>query len=110
MKKIIVLIAINILLLGIAYQVTNQDALLTKSILEIGKTYSNKNDKNSKIVLYADYSAEIINCKKDDCNSLAGTFTIENHNLTIKTDVIELDFVIKDNTSFGNKKTTYVLE
>ena len=110
MKKIIVLIAINILLLGIAYQVTNEDAVLTKKLLEIGKTYINKNDKNNKIVLYADYSVEIINCKSDDCNSLIGTFSIEKNNLTIITDVIELDFVIKDKNCFGNKKSIYILE
>ena len=110
MKKIIVLIAINVLLLGIAFQVTNEDALLTKNLLEIGKTYVDKNNKNNKIVLYGDYSAEIISCNNNGCNSMNGTFSIKSNNLTIKTDVIEIDFIIKDNISFTNKKSVYVLE
>jgi hypothetical protein len=110
MKKIIVLIAINILLLGIAFQVTNEDALLTKSLLSIGKTYVDKNNKNNKIVLYGDYSAEIIKCLDSDCKSDFGNFKIDNSKLVIEMDGITRYFTIKDNSRFVNDKSIYVLE
>ena len=110
MKKNITLIIINILLLSVAFQVTNEDALVTRKDLEIGKTYINKNNSNKKIVLYRDYSAEIINCLSEKCDSKFGTFIVDNNHLELDIENNVYIYTIKSNNRFVSSNDIYITE
>lgn len=111
MKRIIILLAVNVLLLGLIVNLTNESAILNDDDLQIGKTYIAKDNKNNKIVLYGDYTAEYIKCSIDDCQNTQGHFTIKDDYLKIylyNDDVIS--FRVKNSTSFCDDEDVYILE
>ncbi len=109
MKKNLILIVINILLLGFVLQATNNNDELSQQEFEIGKTYVDKDNKDNKIVLYGDYSVDVIKCTKE-CTTYSGFFSIEDNLLKIMTQEETAFFNIQDRNTFKNDSHVFILE
>ena len=91
MKKFLILLAINILLLGFILRESNNQSMIDKQPFEINKTYVDQNNSQNKIVLYGDYTVEFTNCTSE-CKTMNGTFNINDDVLKLSIDNMIISF------------------